>query len=49
MNISFVLNGKPTNVDVEPSMLLREKLSLTGTHVGRDTSQCGACVVPSCS
>jgi putative spermidine/putrescine transport system ATP-binding protein len=49
MNISFVLNGKPTSVDVEPSMLLcdllREKLSLTGTHVGCDTSQCGACVV----
>jgi len=49
MNISFVLNGKPTNVDVELSMLLcdllREKLSLTGTHVGCDTSQCGACVV----
>ena len=49
MNISFVLNGKPTSIDVEPSMLLcdllREKLSLTGTHVGCDTSQCGACVV----
>ena len=49
MNISFVLNGKPTSVDVEPSMLLcdllREKLSLTGTHVGCDTSQRGACVV----
>ncbi|MGO9046633.1 MAG: (2Fe-2S)-binding protein, partial [Xanthobacteraceae bacterium] len=45
MNISFVLNGKPTSVDVEPSMLLcdllREKLGLTGTHVGCDTSQCG--------
>ena len=49
MNISFVLNGKPTTVDVEPSLLLcdllREKLELTGTHVGCDTSQCGACVV----
>ena len=49
MNISFVLNGKPTSVDVEPSTLLcdllREKLGLTGTHVGCDTSQCGACVV----
>jgi carbon-monoxide dehydrogenase small subunit len=49
MNISFVVNGKPVNVDVEPSTLLcdllRETLSLTGTHVGCDTSQCGACVV----
>ena len=36
-------------VDVEPATLLcdllREKLGLTGTHVGCDTSQCGACVV----
>jgi len=49
MNVSFVINGKPISVDVEPSMLLsdllRETLSLTGTHVGCDTSQCGACVV----
>jgi carbon-monoxide dehydrogenase small subunit len=49
MNISFVLNGKPTSVDAEPSTLLcdllREKLGLTGTHIGCDTSQCGACVV----
>ena len=49
MNISFVLNGKPTSLDVEPSTLLcdllRENLGLTGTHVGCDTSQCGACVV----
>jgi aerobic carbon-monoxide dehydrogenase small subunit len=49
VQISFTLNGKPTTVDVEPEVLvsdlLREHLSLTGTHVGCDTSQCGACVV----
>ena len=49
MKISFVLNGKPVSLDVEPSLLLcdllRETLTLTGTHVGCDTSQCGACVV----
>src|SRR3954453_13391616 len=47
--ISFTLNGRPTTVDVEPAMLvaelLRERLNLTGTHIGCDTSQCGACVV----
>ena len=49
MNVSFVLNGKPISIDVEPATLLcdllRETLALTGTHVGCDTSQCGACVV----
>ena len=49
MQISFTLNGKPTSVDVPPSTLvaelLREHLNLTGTHIGCDTSQCGACVV----
>jgi carbon-monoxide dehydrogenase small subunit len=49
MNISFVLNGKSVRVEVEPATLLcdllRDKLGLTGTHVGCDTSQCGACVV----
>jgi aerobic carbon-monoxide dehydrogenase small subunit len=49
MNISFVLNGKPVSLDVAPSDLLcdvlREKLNLTGTHIGCDTSQCGACLV----
>ena len=49
MKIDFTLNGRPTAVDVDPSMLLvdllRENLALTGTHVGCDTSQCGACVV----
>ncbi len=49
MNISFVLNSRPVSVDVDPSTrfvdLLREELDLTGTHIGCDTSQCGACVV----
>ncbi|WP_354127257.1 (2Fe-2S)-binding protein [Bradyrhizobium sp. i1.15.2] len=49
VQISFTLNGRPTIVDVEPAMLvaelLRERLNLTGTHIGCDTSQCGACVV----
>ena len=49
MQISFSLNDEPVTVDVDPSTLLsdliREQLSLTGTHVGCDTSQCGACVV----
>jgi carbon-monoxide dehydrogenase small subunit len=49
MEISFSLNDEPVTVDVAPSTLLcdliREQLSLTGTHVGCDTSQCGACVV----
>jgi len=49
MKISLVLNGKPISAEAEPATLLseflRETLSLTGTHVGCDTSQCGACVV----
>ena len=47
--ISLVVNGKKVSAQVEPRLLLvellREKLSLTGTHVGCDTSQCGACTV----
>lgn len=47
--INLVVNGKPVIADVEDTMLLgiflRETLKLTGTHVGCDTSQCGACVV----
>ena len=47
--ISMQLNGKPVTVDVAPNALLvdvlRGPLALTGTHVGCDTSQCGACVV----
>lgn len=47
--ISMSVNGKSISADVEPRTLLvqflRERLLLTGTHVGCDTSQCGACVV----
>jgi aerobic carbon-monoxide dehydrogenase small subunit len=47
--VSLTVNGKSAVVDVEGRTLLvellREKLGLTGTHVGCDTSQCGACVV----
>ncbi len=43
------VNGKPYDVEVESRLLLvdllREKLNLTGTHVGCDTSYCGACTV----
>jgi carbon-monoxide dehydrogenase small subunit len=49
MKISLTVNGKPATADISPAMLLseflRETLELTGTHVGCDTSQCGACVV----
>ena len=48
-SISMTVNGKAVTVDAEPHTLLvealREQLGLTGTHVGCDTSQCGACVV----
>ncbi len=47
--VRIVVNGRPILGDVEPRTLLatwlREELRLTGTHVGCDTSQCGACVV----
>jgi len=47
--ITLRLNGKPVTATVEARTLLvellREGLGLTGTHVGCDTSQCGACVV----
>jgi aerobic carbon-monoxide dehydrogenase small subunit len=47
--VSLTVNGKQHTVEVEGRTLLvellREKLRLTGTHVGCDTSQCGACVV----
>jgi aerobic carbon-monoxide dehydrogenase small subunit len=47
--ISITVNGKVRKGDVEPRMLLvhflREQLRLTGTHIGCDTSQCGACTV----
>ncbi|MGI9258687.1 MAG: (2Fe-2S)-binding protein [Gammaproteobacteria bacterium] len=47
--LSLTVNGKAVTADVDPRTLLvellREKLRLTGTHVGCDTSQCGCCVV----
>jgi carbon-monoxide dehydrogenase small subunit len=47
--VSMTVNGKPVNAEVEDRTLLvyflRETLQLTGTHIGCDTSQCGACVV----
>jgi carbon-monoxide dehydrogenase small subunit len=47
--VALTVNGRKESVEVEPHtllvQLLRSKLRLTGTHVGCDTSQCGACVV----
>jgi carbon-monoxide dehydrogenase small subunit len=47
--VSFSLNRKQVSADVPDNTLLvnfiRETMSMTGTHVGCDTSQCGACVV----
>jgi carbon-monoxide dehydrogenase small subunit len=49
ISVSMTLNGKPVSADVQARTLLvdllRDGLDLTGTHVGCDTSQCGACVV----
>ena len=49
IKVSMNVNGTEVSADVEPRTLLvqylREHLRLTGTHVGCDTSQCGACVV----
>jgi carbon-monoxide dehydrogenase small subunit len=49
IKVSLTVNGKAASATVEARtllvQLLREKLGLTGTHVGCDTSQCGACVV----
>ena len=49
IHVSMTVNGKAVSAHVEPRTLLvqfiRDHLRLTGTHVGCDTSQCGACVV----
>jgi carbon-monoxide dehydrogenase small subunit len=49
MQVTVTVNGKSYTRDVEPRMLLvdflREELGLTGTNVGCDTSQCGACTI----
>ena len=49
VRVSMKVNGKPVSAEVEERTLLvtfiRENLRLTGTHVGCDTAQCGACTV----
>jgi carbon-monoxide dehydrogenase small subunit len=49
ISISLTVNGSPVTANVEPHTLLvqflREQLRLTGTHVGCDTAQCGACTI----
>jgi carbon-monoxide dehydrogenase small subunit len=48
-SVSLTVNGKAVSAEIDPRTLLveflRQHLNLTGTHVGCDTSQCGACVV----
>jgi carbon-monoxide dehydrogenase small subunit len=47
--LELIVNGEPRSLELEPRTLLvhalRDELGLTGTHVGCDTSQCGACTV----
>ena len=49
MQVSLTVNGKAVTADIPPRTLLvdfiRDHLNLTGTHVGCDTAQCGACTV----
>src|SRR5262245_16240868 len=49
MNVTLTVNGEARSVDIAPNTLLvellRNHLGLSGTHVGGDTSQCGACTV----
>ena len=49
VNVSMTVNGKPVSAQVEERTLLvdfiRSNLKLTGTHVGCDTAQCGACTI----
>jgi carbon-monoxide dehydrogenase small subunit len=49
MNVTVTINGEERSADVEPRVLLvdfiRTNLALTGTHIGCDTSSCGACTV----
>ena len=49
ISISLTVNGTPVTAEIEPHTLLvqflRDQLRLTGTHIGCDTAQCGACTV----
>lgn len=49
ISVSLTVNGKAVTADIDPrtllSQLLRDHLHLTGTHIGCDTGQCGACTV----
>ena len=49
ISVSLSVNGKAVTADIDPrtllAQLLREQLHLTGTHIGCDTGQCGACTV----
>ena len=49
ISVSLTVNGKSINAEIDPrtllAQLLREQLHLTGTHIGCDTGQCGACTV----
>lgn len=49
MKVSITVNGKSYTKDIEPRTLLtdflREELNLTGTNIGCDTTQCGACTI----
>ncbi len=49
VSVSMTVNGKAVSAAIDPRMLLvqfiREHLQLTGTHVGCDTAQCGACTI----
>ena len=49
MQVRMKVNGEEVSADIEPRMLLahflRERLNLTGAHIGCDTSHCGACTV----
>ncbi|HEX3380477.1 MAG TPA: (2Fe-2S)-binding protein [Paraburkholderia sp.] len=49
ISISLTVNGTPVTTEVEPHILLvqflRDQLRLTGTHIGCDTAQCGACTI----
>jgi carbon-monoxide dehydrogenase small subunit len=49
ISVALTVNGKPVSAEVEPRTLLveflRDRLQLTGTHIGCDTAQCGACTV----